>query len=139
MKLNAYHFFAAACIGISLTILVLLLFGCTTEPEPHQRIVKLHCVQDTIIPGQTCYFQASFGDTVNGLILSDIDSILIVGATGTAPRDIDCQIRGKYCQLRCFYIDCQYRYLPCCMYINADGVNLYESCTNGISRPVLIN
>lgn len=102
MKPNAYHFFAAAVIGIGLTILLLLLFGCTTEPEPTPHIVKLHCVQDTIVPGQTCYFQASFGDSLNGLILYDIDTTLIVGATGTAPRDIDCHIRGKYCQLRCF-------------------------------------
>ena len=122
-----------------LFIITAVITACTTEPEPAPRIVKLHCVQDTTVPGQTCYFQASFGDTLNGLILADIDTTLIIGATGKAPRDIYCQIRGKYCQLRCFYIDCTYHFLPCCMYINADGVNLYESCTNGMSRPVWIN
>ena len=136
---NQYKLFAACLPGMALTVLFLLLTSCADEPEPVPNVVSLHCVQDSTVPGQTCYFQASFGDTLNGLALSDIDTTLIVGATGTAPRDIDCQIRGKYCQLRCFYIDCQYRYLQCCMYINADGMNLYESCTNGVSRPVWIN
>ena len=137
--MNNYKIFAIAVTGMLLIIIVLVLFGCATEPEPQPTGVKLHCVQDHMQPGQICYFQAIFGDTVIDNHVIDADTTLIVGATGTAPRDIDCQIKCKYCQLYCFYIDCSYHFLPCCFYINVDGVNVYESCTNGISRPVCIN
>ena len=131
--MNSYHLFAASIIGM-----IACIIACT-QPEPQPTGVKLHCVQDQVHPGQTCYFQATFGDTVIDNRIIDADTTLIVGATGSAPRDIDCTIKGKYCQLYCFYMDCSYHFLPCCFYINVDGVNVYESCTNGISRAAWIN
>lgn len=139
MKPNQYHLFLIAVTGMLLIILGLILFGCTDEPGPQPTGLKLHCVQDEIIPGQTCYFQASFGDTLNGQELSDVDTTFIVGATGKSPRDIECQIKDKYCKLYCFYIDCSYHFIPCRFFITKDGVCLLDKCTNGLIEPVWID
>jgi len=71
MKPNQYHLFISAVTGMLLIILGLILFGCSEEPEPDPIGLRLYCVQDSIIPGKTCYFQASFGDTIIGYERSD--------------------------------------------------------------------
>lgn len=139
MKPNNYHFFAASVTAMLLVILAVALFGCTSEPEPTPTGLKLHCLQDSIIPGQTCYFQASFGDTLSGQTLADVDTTLIIGATGQTPRDMDCQISGKWCVLYCFYIDGCYQFIPCRFTVTNNGVCLIDKCTNGVTNAFWID
>ena len=138
-KLNSYHIFGAALTGMALIVIALLMTSCTEPDEPTPAIVSLHCLQDSIMPGQTCYFQASFGDTLNGETLVDVDTTFIIAATGKAPRDLKCDISGKYCKLFCYYIDGGYRFLPCRFTITKGGVCLLDKCTNGLIVPIWID
>lgn len=122
-------------------ILIALFIASCTETEPvTPEYLSFACVQDEPVPGQVCYFQVSIGDSVSGDYLINPDTTFLVGATGTAPRDIDITpIHGKYCQMYCFYIDGCYQFLPCCMFATVGTTSIYESCTNGISRVFWIN
>lgn len=117
---------------IALILIALIIASCTeTEPvEPNY--ISFACVQDEPVYGQTCYFQVSLSDSANMAI---IDTTFIVGATGTAPRDIDVlPFHGKYCQMYCFYIDCSYHFIPCRFFATTENRCIYDACTNGVSR-----
>ena len=137
-KLNSYHIFGAAVSGVIL--LILFLTSCVKdEVQPVSTSLEMYCLQDSLIPGQICYFNASFGDTLNGEALVDVDTTFIIAATGKAPRDLKCDISGKYCKLFCYYIDGGYRLLPCRFTITKGGVCLLDKCTNGLIVPIWID
>lgn len=118
-----------------------LLSSCTKEePTPIQSGYQFYCVQDSVSPGNICYFQVCFGDSSDGVQLLDIDTTIIIGQTGEAPRDIltNISLRGKYCQMYCFYLDCSYNFLSA-KFVAKKGQTVFcNKCTNGITTPFLI-
>jgi len=134
MKNNelAYKLFAAALIGM---LLILALCSCTDEPEPTPTGIKFHAKTKADTLATTYYFQVSCGDSVqpNGILIAD--TTFIVGQYGELPRDIEIlECPYKYAQMYAFYQSCGNHFIPCCMFANHNGTNIYESCTSGVSR-----
>ena len=127
---------------ILIFILLALLFSACEKEEPEitKPGYQFYCVQDSVSPGNICYFQVCFGDSSDGVQLLDIDTTIIIGQTGEAPRDIltNLSLRGKYCQMYCFYLDCYYNFLSA-KFVAKKGQTVFcNKCTNGITTPFLI-
>ena len=146
MKINHYHFFGTAFVGILIIILALLLFGCTEEPDPIQSGYEFNVVGKTDIPDTaTATMIVCASDTFGSdLYLTLPDTICIETSYGELRVfgvyfDIEKnRLKGKYVQIHTYYMDDSKHFTPCRIFINKDGTNIVETCGCGVSKPIYI-